>query len=121
MANYVGRSPVYLPYYHYHTPAESYPIADKAGDNLSFPRKRSCKESQALGDDGCTWKRLPGSRMLYGGDLLAAGWNTTVKDSGFGSSVSIKEELEYSYKNVAAFNAALETLDKWVTPRCCGC
>ena len=31
MANYVGRSPVFLPYYHYHTPAESYPVAVKAG------------------------------------------------------------------------------------------
>ena len=71
--------------------------------------------------DGCTWKRLAGSRMLYGADLLAAGWNASVRDSGFGSSVSIKEELEYTYKNVAVFNAALEGLDKWVTPRCCGC
>ena len=73
------------------------------------------------GAGGCTWKRLPGSRMLYGADLLAAGWNASVRDSGFGSSVSIKEELEYTYKNVAVFNAALEGLDKWVTPRCCGC
>jgi hypothetical protein len=31
---------------------------------------------------------------------------------GFGSSVTIKEELEYTYKNVAAFNAALEALDQ---------
>lgn len=71
--------------------------------------------------DGCTWKRLAGSRMLYGADLLAAGWNASVRDSGFGSSVSIKEELESTFKNVAVFNAALEGLDKWVTPRCCGC
>jgi hypothetical protein len=35
----VGRSPVYLPYYRYHTPAERYPVSIKSGDNLSFPKK----------------------------------------------------------------------------------
>ena len=35
-----------------------------------------------------------------------------VFSQGFGSSVTIKEELEYTYKNVAAFNAALEALDQ---------
>lgn len=88
---------------------------------MSFPKKGACNETQQLGDDGCTWKRLPSSRILYSDDLLASGWNTTVKDSGFGSDVTIKEEMEYTYKNVAAFTAALEGLDKWVTPRCCGC
>ena len=84
---------------------------------------RRCRsnETQQLGDDGCTWKRLPGSRMLYGADLLAAGWNASLQDSGFGSDTTIEEELHETYKNVAAFGVALERLDDWVTPRCCGC
>ena len=44
---------------------------------VSVPWRRSCKEHEQLGDNGCTWKRHPQSRMLYGGDLLANGWNTT--------------------------------------------
>jgi hypothetical protein len=78
MANYVGRSKVMLPYYYYSKPMEDYPSSVAAGDNLSFPRKGACNETQQLGDAGCTWKRMPGSRMLHGGDLLAAGWNTTL-------------------------------------------
>ena len=48
---------------------EKYPVSILVGDNLSFPRKKACAETQALGEGGCTWKRLPQSRMLYGGDL----------------------------------------------------
>ena len=51
-------SQVYLPYYHYHTPAESYPVAVKAGDNLSFPRKRVCNETQELGTSEWLFLRL---------------------------------------------------------------
>ena len=32
-----------------------------------------------LGDNGCKWKRHPASRMLYGADLLEAGWNPSVR------------------------------------------
>ncbi len=59
--------------------------------------------------------------MLYAADLLAAGWNTSLGDAGFGSHLSIEAELELTYKNVAAFDLALDGLDRWVTPRCCGC
>ena len=65
---------MYLPYYHYHTPAESYPVSILAGDNLSFPKKGACNETQQLGDDGCTWCALvsssvPGSGS--GGNMAA--------------------------------------------------
>ena len=77
MTNYVGRSKVYLPYDRYKQPMEHYPVSVLVGDNLSFPKRKACTEAQALGDDGCTWKRLPQSRMLYGADLVAQGWNAT--------------------------------------------
>ena len=63
--NYVGRSKVFLPYYFYKEPLQNYPVSVPVGDNLSFPRKGACTETQNLGDAGCTWKRLPTSRMLY--------------------------------------------------------
>jgi len=117
MANYVGRSKVFLPYYRYKDPMEEYPISILAGDNLSFPRKRGCKEDQTLGDGGCTWKRTPFSRMLYGQDLLAKGWNATpVRAVG-----TVKDELDISYHNIGVFDAALDAISAFVTPRCCGC
>ena len=77
MTNYVGRSKVYLPYYRYKQPMERYPLSVLVGDNLSFPKRKACTEAQELGDEGCTWKRLPQSRMLYGDDLMAHGWDAT--------------------------------------------
>lgn len=84
-------------------------------------RAGACNETSVLGERGCTWKRLPAARVLFGADLLAAGWNASLQDSGFGSGVTVQEELRATYKNVAAFNDAVTSLDEWVTPRCCGC
>jgi len=117
MANYVGRSRVYLPYYRYKTPMDTYPISVLVGDNLSFPKKGACSEDQALGESGCTWKRLPSSRMLYGADLLAHGWNPEpVRGKG-----TVQDELRVTYENMAVFDRAFSALDGWVTRRCCGC
>ena len=121
MANFIGRSKIYLPYYHYHTPLDSYPISVLAGDNLSFPKRGACNETQSLGDDGCTWKRLPNSRMLYGSDFLAHGWNTSDPNGGFGSQGSVEYEIELTMGNIAVFDRALDSLDRMLTPRCCGC
>ena len=119
MANYIGRSKVYLPYYRYDQPREHYPVSILVGDNLSFPRKTSCADDQRLGDGGCTWKRLPQSRMLYGDDLMAFGWNATADYPNTGGS--IEEEIAVTHKNIASFNRALDNLGQYRTPRCCGC
>lgn len=119
MANYVGRSRVYLPYYRYKEPRETYPVSVLIGDNLSFPRKGSCKEGERIGDGGCTWKRLPMSRMLYGHDLLDAGWNTEETWPAAGGTVA--HELEATRANAAVFDAALQRIEAYVTKRCCGC
>lgn len=117
MATYVGRSKVYLPYYYYDKPQTSYNLSVAAGDNLSFPRGGLCNATMALGEGGCTWKILPSSRMLYGADLLAAGWDTSpVPNRG-----DVKEELAHTYRNVAVFNRAADATDKFISPRCCGC
>jgi hypothetical protein len=116
MANYPGRSKVYLPYYKYTTPMDKYPVSVPAGDNLSFPKKGACKPDQSLGDGGCTWKRLPSSRMLYGADLLAAGWQDKPSEWD-----SIQHEIDFTMRNVAAFNAATDSMSRLLTPRCCGC
>jgi hypothetical protein len=34
---------------------------------------------------------------------------------------SIEDELELTYKNIAAFNHALDEIGEFRTPRCCGC
>ena len=94
---------------------DSYPISVLAGDNLSFPKKGACNETQNLGENGCTWKRLPASRMLYGSDLLAHHWNTS------DPKVSVKYELELTMGNVAVFDRALDSLSQLIAPRCCGC
>ena len=119
MSNYIGRSKVYLPYYRYTQPMETYPVSILVGDNLSFPRKTSCAEGQRLGEDECTWKRLPQSRMLYGDDLMAFGWDDTADYPKTGGS--IEEEIAVTHKNIAVFNKALDNLGQYRTPRCCGC
>jgi len=126
MANYVGRSHVYLPYYYYKKPQETYKLNIGAGDNLSFPRKRVCKEGQKLGDGGCTWRRMPFSRMITGLDLMAGGWNATTCSASYnpnptGPGCNPHEEIAHTYKNVAIFDQVLDSLDRWIAPRCCGC
>ena len=119
MANYVGRSRVYLPYYRYKEPMEHYNVSVLLGDNLSFPRKGACADGQQLGDGGCTWKRMPTARILYGQDLLDAGWSTAETWPAAGGT--IEHELEATRANAAVFDVALERIERHVTKRCCGC
>jgi hypothetical protein len=55
MANYPGRSKVYLPYYGYKEPQDEYAVSVPSGDNLSFPKKGACNATQELGDGRCLW------------------------------------------------------------------
>ena len=68
---HVGRAPVYLPYVGVHLePVESYAASIPAGANYHFPARAKCAEGAPLGADGCTWRRAPLVRMLYGDDLI---------------------------------------------------
>ena len=65
--------------------------------------------------------------MLYGNDLIYAGWNSTKVTAGDPGPAApsrlytIDDEISHSFKNVAAFDQALDDLSEWLTPRCCGC
>jgi hypothetical protein len=53
--------------------------------------------------------------------LDAAGVIKVNTERAASPQVTIEEELHATYKNAESFNLALERLDDWVTPRCCGC
>lgn len=55
MASHVGRSDVFLPMSGAREPL-------LIGGFLSFPKLGACTETEALGESGCKWKRLPRSR-----------------------------------------------------------
>jgi hypothetical protein len=59
--------------------------------------------------------------MLYGSDLLQAGWDTSPVPSAKGGTGTVEQELEHTYRNVAAFDRALDAMDRFISPRCCGC
>ena len=110
MATHVGRSNVWLPW--------SYDDSRiLVGGFLSFPKAGACQEGQDLFQQDCKWKRLPRSRMLYGADLLAAGFNVS---QAFQQMKPV-DEIAFGLRNIAAFQRAQQELDKVVQPRCCGC
>ena len=93
-------------------PVEKYTASILGGYNYHFPRGGECAEGVRLGTGGCTWRRLPSARMLYGADLLAVGWNRTfVADT--------PTDQRHTLANVAAFAKALEALDALVQPTLC--
>ena len=110
---YVGRAPVYLPYVAYKLiPANSY-IQKASGFNYHFPKDGMCPEGVAVGTNGCTWRRLPRARMLYGQDLLDHGWDTSfVPDTLHNQSHTIA--------NKEAFKRAWKAFDLLVGQDPCG-
>eukprot|EP00746_Dinoflagellata_sp_MGD_P065272 gnl/MRDRNA2_/MRDRNA2_27201_c0_seq1.p1 gnl/MRDRNA2_/MRDRNA2_27201_c0~~gnl/MRDRNA2_/MRDRNA2_27201_c0_seq1.p1 ORF type:complete len:481 (+),score=78.77 gnl/MRDRNA2_/MRDRNA2_27201_c0_seq1:63-1505(+) len=109
---HVGRAPVYMPYVGINNsvPKSKYTNI-YAGYNYHFPREAACPEGAPLGTNGCTWRRHSQARMLYGADLVAAGWDRTfVPDT--------PTNVSHTQKNQAAFVNALKNLDSLVMP--CG-
>ena len=111
---HVGRAPVYLPYVAYKVvPANEYPGEKLSGYNYHFPKGGKCPEGVELGTNGCTWRRLPRARLLYGQDLLNAGWdNRFVPDTLLNQSHTIA--------NNEAFKRAWQDLDEIVAADPCG-
>ena len=110
----IGRSPIFLPYVGVPlTPHGPHPGEQPSGHNFHFPKGGACAEGEALGSGGCTWRRLPASRMIYGDDLEAAGWDLAfVADT--------PTNMSHTRANQAAFVAALRALDAKVAPVTCG-
>lgn len=60
------------------------------------------------------WQRQPQAQLLYGSNLMAAGWNTAqVEDTPTNMTITLA--------NIAAFKAAVSNLAAATEPRCCGC
>ncbi|EGD75730.1 hypothetical protein PTSG_07846 [Salpingoeca rosetta] len=115
-ARYVGISPVLLPYGFWldKAPPSSYPVSVNCGDNFSTPRMGSCGLTQSLGENGCTWRMLPRVRMLFGPDLMHAGWNPN-------PPADTLTNMTATEANVRAFQRAVATVETRLKPRCCGC
>ena len=103
-ANFVGRAPVYLPYGPPPGPwiaPPSYPVSKRCGNNFSLLKRRSCAEGKPLGTGGCTWRRMPLARIMYGAELTAAGWreaephghrnNTNATDATLANAVVLEK------------------------------
>ena len=76
-SRYVGRQAVFLPYFYYQKPLDTYQGNRPFGFWYSTPKAGRCTEEQQLGEAGCTWKAMPRARTLWGSDLLSIGWNAT--------------------------------------------
>lgn len=108
--SHIGRAPVYMPYVGINNSVpKSHFVNIYAGYNYHFPRGGACPEGAPLGTNGCTWRRHPHSRMLYGADLVAAGWDRRfVPDT--------PTNVSHTQKNQAAFESAVRALDSLMSP-----
>eukprot|EP00035_Acanthoeca_spectabilis_P025849 m.460135 g.460135 ORF g.460135 m.460135 type:complete len:511 (-) comp21943_c0_seq1:139-1671(-) len=114
-ARYTGFMATSLPWIHMHRGPSGSPIPDPPatitpfGGWYSHPSGTKCADTTGqVGDGGCTWRRDPRARMVYGAGLVAAGWvipqNATTADI---------------LGNVKAATKAFNAIP--MTPRCCGC
>ena len=115
MARYVGRTTEMLPNNYYHAPMENYPIRIPNGHNYGLPGQTACKFGQSPdAASGCTWSTGQRVGIIYGDDLMAAGWNVTrASPLDFG----------HVHARAAAYSKAWEQSGSGslMKPRCCGC
>lgn len=115
--SHVGRAPVWLPYVGVGAhPAEFWNAswgARVAGYNYHFPRGGECGADQPLGSGGCTWRRRPRARLLFGDALLAAGWDRSFVPDAPGN-------FTHTLANQAAFARAWEALGALAAQESCG-
>lgn len=113
---HMGTLSVYSPFYYFQFPGTGYMPGASAeiGTWFAFPAPGACNQTQSVGDGGCTWKRQPRSRILWGVDLLAAGWNASnTFDERTGDRANMTTMVS---TNIAAFRRALAKLGP--APRC---
>jgi len=85
------------------------------GGWYSHPSGSKCEDDGSIlgaNPPGCTWRRDPRASMVYGADLLAAGWVQHNRSKG---AVPVKSVED----NFAAMQKAFRALPE--TERCCGC
>mmetsp|Transcript_1726 Transcript_1726/g.2210 ORF Transcript_1726/g.2210 Transcript_1726/m.2210 type:complete len:220 (-) Transcript_1726:201-860(-) len=111
---YIGQTPIFLPYVGIPLQPGPRPFSEQIGYNYHFPSKGECINNTKIGDNGCTWKRLSRSRMVYGKDLINAGWNLTF--------VADKPSNDYNHTkdNIHSFSKAFENLNQYFQSSLCG-
>ncbi|KAK3249463.1 hypothetical protein CYMTET_41108 [Cymbomonas tetramitiformis] len=119
-SRYVGWAPVMQPYFYYQLPRDTYPGVKKLGEWYSTPKESSCVETASLGDDGCTWKRLPEVEVIYSSDLPSLGWNKTEVKHWPLHTLGVNTTVEDN-TNLPIFAKAWENNKRWMQQRCCGC
>lgn len=116
---FVGRQQLWLPYFYYQRPRDTYPDTIPFGLWYSTPKAGECREDQELGNGGCTWKRHARARVIWGEQLLQLGWNATyvkhwpLHEYGHNNT-------EQCLQNAPLFNAAFSQLSRLVaaSPAC---
>ena len=100
-SHFIGRAPVFLPYVGVKLDPMNYPASTLVGHNYHFPAAAECKFGRDLGFEGCTWRRAALTRMLYGADLIRAGWNHTfVKDESDNSAQAGPQGKGFDEKSI---------------------
>ena len=123
--HFVGAMGVRCPYFFSPVP-QDYPEGSTAcGRWFSFPRGGACADSGldsdgvGMAEHGCSWRRQPAARNLYGTALLRAGWD---RSPSFDDKTGrYRNTTLQTLGNAKAFRRAFDALGKLVTPRCCGC
>jgi hypothetical protein len=114
--SYIGRTPIYLPY----VGVPMLPLGlreydELIGYNYHFPKQTEClisRNENNVGDNGCTWKRSPIARMIYGSDLLANGWDLAfVADTPTNTT--------HTKANINAFSQSFDSLNNKYLPTTC--
>eukprot|EP01062_Namystynia_karyoxenos_P030790 TRINITY_DN2290_c7_g1_i1.p2 TRINITY_DN2290_c7_g1~~TRINITY_DN2290_c7_g1_i1.p2 ORF type:complete len:384 (+),score=112.51 TRINITY_DN2290_c7_g1_i1:74-1225(+) len=115
----VGRSTVMAPYFYWQIPRETYPGAAVIGYDYALPKGGECPEGVPLGTAGCTWRRRPRARVLWGDRLLRLGWNATSAPFWplHASGPNVTGQLAH---NAAVFGAAWEQVAALMERPPCG-
>ena len=102
-----------MPYVGYKiVPAEHY-VEYPSGYNYHFPKGGMCGEDEAVGDNGCTWKRHSRARMIYGENLITQNWNTTfVPDT--------PTNQDHTRRNIRVFQQTFDDVGSIVAGENCG-
>lgn len=121
---WTGAMQVQCPYFYYLFPSSVYAKHTPCGFWLSHPRGGSCSSPDprspgTLGVD-CTWRRHPAAQVVYGPQLLGAGWN---RSSSFDDATGKRADTTaQTLQNAAALSRAFASAQApWFRPRCCGC
>eukprot|EP00937_MAST-01D_sp_MAST-1D-sp2_P006342 g6342.t1 len=112
-ARFVGMQQVFLPYFYYQAPRDSYPGTQRFGTWYSTPKAGECTAGRALGEGGCTWRVRPRARVVWGRELLHRGWNATYVSHWPLHRVGVNTSAQCLH-NAPVLQASFASMDGWV-------